>query len=371
MSSPGPSLLQQLNPAHLKARAETFIAELRHYLQEQLLPYIKEQVIPWAKTLPAQGMEQLRILREEGLPRAMEMLQAFLQYLREVALPTAIDMSQRLYHYLRENLPRFSALAWAKSKELAVATKNLERQDFVNFGKAIKDPENIKRWSESLRQRVERLLDPEKLSTNNRVRLGASVGMAFMVTVFLFFFMQTLINTGERIDQRLNVVKMVDATMPNLDMDLLLEVDQPEPIEEVVQDQEEIPEKMLDFEDIPTLNLDTSVAVDSGLDIGNASVSSTDGEYLPIVTIAAEYPERAAQRGIEGWCLVSFTVDGTGNVVADTIVVVDADPPNLFDRSSIRAARRFRFQPRVIDGRGVEVPGVTYLFTYELEDDGR
>ena len=95
---------------------------------------------------------------------------------------------------------------------------------------------------------------------------------------------------------------------------------------------------------------------------------ATDGDYLPLVAIAPQYPTRAAQRGIQGWCLVSFTVDGLGNVVEETIAVVDAEPPNIFDRSSIRAATRFKFQPRVVDGQGVEVSGVQYLFRYQLEE---
>ena len=66
--------------------------------------------------------------------------------------------------------------------------------------------------------------------------------------------------------------------------------------------------------------------------------------------------------------MVSFTVDGLGNVVEETIEVVDAEPPNIFDRSSMRAATRFKFQPRVIDGQGVEVSGVQYLFRYQLEE---
>ena len=65
---------------------------------------------------------------------------------------------------------------------------------------------------------------------------------------------------------------------------------------------------------------------------------------------------------------MSFTVDGQGNVIEDTIAVVDAEPANIFDRSSIRAAARFKFQPRVQGGQGVEVPGVQYLFRYQLEE---
>jgi protein TonB len=61
-------------------------------------------------------------------------------------------------------------------------------------------------------------------------------------------------------------------------------------------------------------------------------------------------------------------VNGLGNVEEDTIEVVDAEPANIFDRSSIRAAARFKFQPRVVDGQGVDVAGVQYLFRYQLED---
>ena len=49
--------------------------------------------------------------------------------------------------------------------------------------------------------------------------------------------------------------------------------------------------------------------------------------------------------------------------------MVDAEPANIFDRSSLRAAARFKFQPRVVDGEGVNVDGVQYLFRYQLEDN--
>ena len=72
--------------------------------------------------------------------------------------------------------------------------------------------------------------------------------------------------------------------------------------------------------------------IDTNLSLDNASISATDGDYLPLVAIAPQYPP-GRQRGIEGWCLVSFTVDGMGNVVEDTITVVDAEPASIFDRS--------------------------------------
>jgi len=201
------------------------------------------------------------------------------------------------------------------------------------------------------------------------VRWLVSMAMATGITLGLFYFMQALIATGERFDQRVNVVKIVDATMPDIELEVIEEIDKPELIEEVVQDTPDTPEKQINLDAGPSLNIErASVDIDTNLSLDNASISATDGDYLPLVAIAPQYPTRAAQRGIEGWCLVSFTVDGMGNVVEDTITVVDAEPASIFDRSSIRAATRFKFQPRVVDGQGVEVPGVQYLFRYQLED---
>ena len=201
------------------------------------------------------------------------------------------------------------------------------------------------------------------------VRWLVSMAMATGITLGLFYFMQALIATGERFDQRVNVVKIVDATMPDIELEVIEEIDKPELIEEVVQDTPDTPEKQINLDSGPSLNMErASVEIDTNLSLDSASISATDGDYLPLVAIAPQYPTRAAQRGIEGWCLVAFTVDGMGNVVEDTITVVDAEPASIFDRSSIRAATRFKFQPRVVDGQGVEVPGVQYLFRYQLEE---
>jgi len=200
------------------------------------------------------------------------------------------------------------------------------------------------------------------------VRWAASMVMAALITLGLFYFMQFLIATGENLDEPLTVVKIVDSTMPEIELEVIEEIDKPELIEEVTEVVEEV-ERQISISDGPDLNIDRSqVELDTGLELSNASIAATDGDYLPLVAIAPQYPTRAAQRGIQGWCLVSFTVNGLGNVEEDTIEVVDAEPANIFDRSSIRAAARFKFQPRVVDGQGVDVPGVQYLFRYQLEE---
>lgn len=201
------------------------------------------------------------------------------------------------------------------------------------------------------------------------VRWGISFALAVGITGCLFYFMQFLIATGEQLDDAISVVRIVDATMPEIELDVVEEIERPEPIEEIVEQEVDMPDKQISLDSGPSIAIARGdVDIGDGLDLTPATISTTDGDYLPLVAIAPQYPTRAAQRGIEGWCLVSFTVDGLGNVVEDSIVVVDAEPPNIFDRSSVRAAARFKFQPRVVDGQGVEVQGVQYVFRYELEE---
>jgi protein TonB len=201
------------------------------------------------------------------------------------------------------------------------------------------------------------------------IRWAISMVMAAGITLGLFYFMQALIATGADLDQRDSVVKIVDATMPEIVLEVIEEIDKPEPIQDDTEVIEDVPDRQVNLSDGPSLNIErASIEIDTGLQLSNASISATDGDFLPLVAIAPQYPTRAAQRGIQGWCQVSFTVDGLGNVVEESIVVVDAEPSSIFDRSSIRAAGRFKFQPRVVDGQGVAVDGVQYVFRYELED---
>jgi len=92
---------------------------------------------------------------------------------------------------------------------------------------------------------------------------------------------------------------------------------------------------------------------------------SEQSEYLPIAKVAPIYPRRAAQRGIEGYCMVEYTVKADGSVSG--VEVIDGKcSHSSFKKPSIKAARKFKYKPRVIDGVKVDVPGVRNRFTYQL-----
>jgi TonB family protein len=93
-------------------------------------------------------------------------------------------------------------------------------------------------------------------------------------------------------------------------------------------------------------------------------IQSSDVEMLPIVTIEPVYPNSALAGDVEGWILVGFTVDESGNVVNPE--VIDAEPAEVFTDSALAAVAKFKFNPRIVDGSPVSVPGVRYLFRYSL-----
>ncbi len=91
-----------------------------------------------------------------------------------------------------------------------------------------------------------------------------------------------------------------------------------------------------------------------------------DGEYLPIVRVAPNYPRRALTRGIEGYVLVEFVVTETG-AVRNPVVLV-ADPPGFFERAAVGAVLKYKYKPKVDNGEAVAVAGVRTRIVFEMED---
>ena len=189
---------------------------------------------------------------------------------------------------------------------------------------------------------------------------------AVPIALGLFYLMQSLIDTQFE-QEDVKTRKIADIVVP----DKVIETNLKEVLPEKVEDPDEPPPDMepLDFDtdlDMSTANMAPAVAVN--ISINSSGLSAGDGEYLPIVKVAAVYPRRAQTRGIEGSCIVTYTVTTTG-AIRDPYVENESDctPKGIFERASIKAALKFKYKPRVVDGQAIEVAGVRNKFTYELE----
>ena len=85
---------------------------------------------------------------------------------------------------------------------------------------------------------------------------------------------------------------------------------------------------------------------------------------MPIAKQAPSYPQRALDKGLEGQCTVHYTVNAQGRVENPE---AESDCHPLFIRPSLNAAKSFRYQPRIIEGRAVAVANVRNTFTYRIE----
>ena len=196
------------------------------------------------------------------------------------------------------------------------------------------------------------------------VRTVISILLAVAVVVGLFLIMNKLID-ADYVDPGIEARKIADLVQP--DEEIKLETTTPKP--DKVEDPEEPPPEMemvqieMDM-DVDIENVAPKTQVDISID--SAGMSSGDGEYLPIVKVAPIYPRRAQSRGITGYCIVEYTVTTSGAIRDPQ--PVDCQPSGVFESASVKAAEKFKYKPRMIDGEAIEVPGVQNKFTYELED---
>lgn len=183
------------------------------------------------------------------------------------------------------------------------------------------------------------------------------------VVVGLFMIMHSLIDRNFE-NPEVSNTKIAELVQPDEEIQLDTTTKMPEKAE----DPEEPPPEM-EMAQI-SLDMDTDIAntaptASINVEISSSGMSSGDGEYLPIVKVAPIYPRRAQTRGITGYCIVEYTVTKSGSI-RDPIAV-DCVPSGVFDRASVKAATKFKYKPRVVDGEPIEVAGVQNKFTYELE----
>ncbi|MBV1908695.1 MAG: energy transducer TonB [Kangiellaceae bacterium] len=110
--------------------------------------------------------------------------------------------------------------------------------------------------------------------------------------------------------------------------------------------------------------IDVSIA-GSGLYLGPPGGGNLgDGEAIPMVIINPRYPRKAAMEGIEGWVKFKFTISPDGTPL--NVELIDAQPRRVFERDARRAIYKWKFKPRVVDGKAVEQHNMVYTMQFNL-----
>ena len=203
----------------------------------------------------------------------------------------------------------------------------------------------------------------------NLVRLVIGLIVSLAVTLSLFWLMQYLIETADRTlndDGAGNLVDFVRVKRDEAIERRQLKPKKPPPPDTPPP---QPPTPQLDNLDANAEKIAISaVPVETDIEMtGGFSLGVGEGDYLPIVKVAPIYPNRALTRGIEGYCVVQYTVTRQGTT-KNPVVVESQCSSSLFHRASINAAMKFKYKPRIMDGEAVEVPGVQNKFTYEITE---
>jgi periplasmic protein TonB len=193
-----------------------------------------------------------------------------------------------------------------------------------------------------------------------------------ITTLGLFALMNSLINNEMKNPEEEKSVKIPDMRMPDTKIENRFEEAKPEKPQEPDAPPPDLPEPDFASPDAGVGGINMQVTIAKPEFSGPGGISLNEGNYMPIVTVAHEYPSSALSRGMEGSCTVEFVVTETG-ATRDIVPVAelcvnkkDGQPTTVWNRASVKAVSKFKFKPKVVEGKPVEVPGVRYKLTYQM-----
>jgi protein TonB len=190
---------------------------------------------------------------------------------------------------------------------------------------------------------------------------------ALGITLALFVLMMAILQRDDAIITEPKQPLRADFLMPQRRIETHRQIIRPKKTEVSAEPRIELPKFSLATNELQTEmprvvvpRLQAEVKIDLTM-----PQASGDVDYMPLLKVAPIYPPRVAQRRLEGYVIVEYTLTRSGGV--RDVRVIEAKPAHVFDQAAIEAARKFKYRPRKVDGEFVEVPGVRNRFTFRLE----
>lgn len=201
-----------------------------------------------------------------------------------------------------------------------------------------------------------------------RIVLSILIGAAIAFT--LFVVMAKLVeNTGERAEA-LPPPPVIDIVMSEPDDSVQQRVRTPPPPPPPPQEppKVELVEPEAAEPDASGFSLDMPSIDTGGANVGVSGIGAMmrDGDATPIVRIDPKYPPQAARDGKEGWVRLSFTINELGGV--EDVKVLDAEPKRIFDREARRALLKWKYRPKVVDGKAEKQFNMQVQLDFTLGD---
>lgn len=205
--------------------------------------------------------------------------------------------------------------------------------------------------------------------SNPIIRLIIGIPLAAIVVFALFTFMYKMINQDyeqpENAEQRVleRITPADDSqevrTRARNKPQRLDSADKPPPPPKMSASRSDI--------DLPTPSIQGAAPTELNVDrldsLAIDPVAISDRDAQPIRPPVPTYPQRAAERGIEGSCEVRFDVDTRGKPYNIQATCSDS----VFVREAERAVGRVEFAPKIVRGKAAERRNVVYPLEFKLQ----
>ena len=203
------------------------------------------------------------------------------------------------------------------------------------------------------------------------IRLFLALPLAGALGLALFSFMAWMVDNGHQRSPDNSETLSFNMVMVEAEQEVQRrqravpeqpEMPEPPPEAKTSQSQAEVT-PLNSMSSLPSLDLNTSV---DGLAINAPTFSDfgSNQQAMPLYRVEPRYPAKALKRGAEGHVIMSFTIDETGRPV--DIQVTDANPRRMFEREAMRALKKWKYQPKVVDGKAIAQVGQTVKLEFKL-----
>lgn len=198
------------------------------------------------------------------------------------------------------------------------------------------------------------------------VRWLFGIPFAALVTIGLFVFM-TVIIAGEFEAKEKSAAANFDINPTVEDIKVvrtetkvkqIRKVVTPPPPPQIARQQAAVPS-------VPIAALEGAIPVFEApkIDRQNITIAVSDRDAQPLVRIPGNMPAKAEK---SGHCLTRFDVSPEGSPFnVDAYYCTD----RVFSRDSIKTTSKFKYRPKIVDGRAVAMRGVETKITYRLTDE--
>ncbi len=102
------------------------------------------------------------------------------------------------------------------------------------------------------------------------------------------------------------------------------------------------------------------------IDASNFKITVSDRDAQPLVRIPPVAPPRFLQGDNSGYCKVRFDVSPEGQPFNITTTVCTT---NVLERATIKNVQKWKYNPKIVDGRSVSRTGVETTIRFNLQDE--